>query len=241
MDQRTSTSKVRRWVLVAIALVALGGLVAGSVATGAFQPDRAGAAAAPPSGTEATNFAKGLSQAFRQAADQALPSVVMIYGRPVMRERPNNNVKPKGKSDDDMADSPLGDMFRQNPELRRFFSEVPRGGMEMPRHEVYGTGSGVIIDSSGIILTNNHVVEGDGQLMVRLTDGREFPVAEVKADPKSDLAIVRIKGATNLKAAKLGDSDKLAVGDWVLALGNPFGLEGTVTAGIITPRDAGWG
>ena len=75
--------------------------------------------------------------------------------------------------------------------------------------------------------------------MVRLTDGREFPVAETKTDAKTDLAIVRIKGAKNLKAAKLGDSDKLAVGDWVLALGNPFGLEGTVTAGIISAKGRG--
>jgi serine protease Do len=70
-------------------------------------------------------------------------------------------------------------------------------------------------------------------------DGREFEVAEVKADPRSDLAVVRIKGANNLKAAKLGDSSKIAVGDWVLALGNPFGLEGTVTAGIISAKGRG--
>jgi serine protease Do len=97
-------------------------------------------------------------------------------------------------------------------------------------------GSGVIIDPAGVILTNNHVVEGGGKIMVRLSDGREFNATEVKRDPKTDLAIIRIKGAGTLKAAKLGDSDKMEVGDWVLALGDMFQLEGSVTAGIISSK-----
>ena len=100
------------------------------------------------------------------------------------------------------------------------FQPQPRGG------------SGVIIDSSGVILTNNHVVDDAGQVTVRLHDGREFQAYDVKHDLKADLAVVRIH-AKNLPAAKLGDSSKMQVGDWVLALGEPFGLEGTVTAGII--------
>jgi serine protease Do len=104
-----------------------------------------------------------------------------------------------------------------------------------------GAGSGVIVDPSGIILTNNHVVAGGGKVMVRLHDGREFPADEIKTDPKSDLDILRIKGAGTLPAARLGDSNEVDVGDWVLALGEPFGLEGTVTAGIISAKGRGLG
>ena len=92
-----------------------------------------------------------------------------------------------------------------------------------------------------MILTNNHVIAGGGRIMVRLHDGREFKAIEVKGDPKSDLAIVRIQGSWQLQAAQLGDSDKIQVGDWVLALGQPFGLEGTVTAGIIIAKGRGIG
>ena len=106
----------------------------------------------------------------------------------------------------------------------------------MPFGRPSGIGSGVIIDPSGIILTNNHVVDGAGKIMVRLHDGREFEATDVKRDPKTDLAILRIKGAGKLTAVKLGNSDDAQVGDWVLALGDPFGLEGTVTAGIISAK-----
>jgi serine protease Do len=100
-------------------------------------------------------------------------------------------------------------------------------------------GSGVIIDPSGIVLTNNHVVQGGGTIKVRLHDGRELDATDVKLDPKSDLAIFRLKGVTKqdkLEPAKFGNSDEAQVGDWVLALGGPFGLEGTVTAGIISAK-----
>lgn len=106
----------------------------------------------------------------------------------------------------------------------------------MPQGEMVSMGSGVIIDPSGIILTNNHVVQGSGKLMVRLNDGREFEATDIKTDPKTDLAIVRIKDAEKLPSVKFGNSDEAEVGDWVLALGDPFGLEGTVTAGIISAK-----
>ena len=115
---------------------------------------------------------------------------------------------------------------------------IPRGE---PGGESGSVGSGVIIDPSGIILTNNHVVDGGGKIIVRLHDGREFDAIDVKTDPKTDLAIVRIKGAGTLPAAKLGNSDDMQVGDWVLALGDPFGLEGTVTAGIVSAKGRGLG
>jgi serine protease Do len=163
-----------------------------------------------------------------------IPAVVAIQNRPSMAERGNR--PGMAPDDEDSPDSPFGELFRNNPDLRKFFHDVPRGNPRGPAGEVLSIGSGVIIDASGVILTNNHVVEGNGKVVVRLTDGREFTATEIKKDPKTDLAIIRIKGAKDLKAARLGDSDKMSVGDWVLALGEPFGLEGTVTAGIISAK-----
>ena len=102
-------------------------------------------------------------------------------------------------------------------------------------------GSGLIIDASGVILTNAHVVRDGREITVRLHDGREYKATKVHTDPKADLAVLRIEGAENLTAAKLGNSDEMEVGDWVLALGNPFGLEGTVTAGIVSAKGRGIG
>ena len=99
----------------------------------------------------------------------------------------------------------------------------------------------MIIDESGMIMTNNHVVVGAGKVVVSLHDGREFEATEWKTDPKTDIAIVRIEGAGTLQAAELGNSDALEVGDWVIAVGAPFGLKETVTAGIISAKSRGIG
>jgi serine protease Do len=147
----------------------------------------------------------------------------------------------QGDDEDPLQDSPFGDLFGNSPEFRRFFRGMPSLPQE---RSVMESGSGVIIDPAGVILTNNHVVEdgaNGGKVTIRLADGREFPAKEVKTDPKTDLAIVRIDGAGTLPSAKLGDSDAIDVGDWVLALGQPFGLEGTVTAGIISAKGRGLG
>jgi serine protease Do len=129
------------------------------------------------------------------------------------------------------------------PMFKRFFGDefpqLPETSPHAPRHE--GTGSGVIIDPSGIILTNNHVVNGADKVTVRLHDGREFVASQVKTDPKTDIAVIRIDGAGKLPAATLGNSDALEVGDWVLAVGTPFGLQETVTAGIISAKSRGIG
>ena len=139
----------------------------------------------------------------------------------------------------------LPEELRNNPLFKRFFEDMP-GRPQSPRGESRtphskGMGSGVIIDPSGLILTNNHVVEGAGKVMVRLHDGREIEATEWKTDPKTDIAIVRIAGAGTLPAAALGDSGVLEVGDWVIAVGAPFGLRETVTAGIISAKSRGIG
>lgn len=181
--------------------------------------------------------AKDLSTAFRVAADQMLPSVVMIQTTPevtpMAERRPGRpNVTPR---ENPFEGTPFEDFFRQFP--GRGFGMEGLPGQPVPRT---GMGSGVIIDASGIILTNNHVVSG-GKVVVRLYDGREFTAASVATDPQTDIAIVKIEGVKDLVPAKLGDSDAVAVGDWVLALGQPFGLESTVTAGIISALQRGVG
>lgn len=125
---------------------------------------------------------------------------------------------------------PLGDEF-----WKRFFGQ--EGGPDSPRDYVQRSlGSGVLVDSKGFILTNNHVIDGADSISVKLADGREFDGKVVGADSETDVAIVRINGDKPFPFAYLGDADKLKVGDWVIAIGSPFGLEQTVTAGIVSAK-----
>ena len=189
-------------------------------------------------------FAKALSAAFHDAASKVLPSVVTITHTPVVVPQSGERKPSPNDNSEEMPfgfkGTPFGDLFKNNPEFRQFFGHSP-SMPELPQPGVASAGSGVIVDSSGVILTNNHVVAGGGKIMVRLHDGREFKAVDVKTDPKTDLAILRIEGGGALPAARLGDSNKVEVGDWVLALGQPFGLEGTVTAGIISAKGRGLG
>ncbi|HSE98872.1 MAG TPA: trypsin-like peptidase domain-containing protein, partial [Blastocatellia bacterium] len=100
-----------------------------------------------------------------------------------------------------------------------------------------GTGSGVIVNPAGFIITNNHVISRASKIKVKLFDGREFEATIIGRDSGTDLAVVKIDARETLPSARMGDSDKLRVGDWVLAIGSPFGLEQTVTAGIISAKD----
>ncbi|MBU1713558.1 MAG: DegQ family serine endoprotease [Proteobacteria bacterium] len=108
---------------------------------------------------------------------------------------------------------------------------------QMPEnHQIQGAGSGVIISKDGYILTNNHVVEGSKKVIVTLNDKDEYSAQIVGLDPKTDLAVLKIKPKGSVQVAVMGDSDKLQVGDWVLAIGNPFGLSHTVTSGIVSAK-----
>ena len=120
----------------------------------------------------------------------------------------------------------FGDEF-----FRRFFGEAPE------RQQVQRSlGSGVIVDPSGIVLTNAHVVERATDIEVTTADGKQHKAKVVGTDPKTDLAVLRLQGGGPYPAANLGDSDRVKVGDWVLAIGSPFGLQQTVTAGIISAK-----
>lgn len=114
--------------------------------------------------------------------------------------------------------------------IRRFFGDIPDSELKQK-----SLGSGVIIDRAGYILTNNHVVQRADEITVRMTDGREFKARVMGRDARTDLSLIKIPSeGHNLPVLPLGDSDKMRVGDWVLAIGNPFGLAHTVTKGIIS-------
>ncbi|MFE8597484.1 trypsin-like peptidase domain-containing protein [Archangium violaceum] len=125
----------------------------------------------------------------------------------------------------------------ENPFMDRFFGGE-EGGRGQRREQIrQGSGSGFIIDAKGLVLTNNHVVEGAVAIRVRLDDGRSFDAEIVGTDPLTDVALIRLKGKVeNLQTVKLGDSDALRVGDWVVAIGNPFGLASSVSSGILSAR-----
>jgi serine protease Do len=180
--------------------------------------------------------AERLSSAFRAASKVLKPSVVqigaMVERRPM--RSPQNRQFP--------FDSPFGrdlleEFFgqpngrRQLPSQPDLDEEAPPNG-QGPKIQA-GVGSGVIVAADGYILTNNHVVEAADELQIELSDGRSFKAEIVGRDPRSDLAVLKID-ATGLVAARMGDSSAMEVGDWVIAVGSPFGLEQTVTAGIIS-------
>jgi len=158
--------------------------------------------------------ALGLQEDFVRVAEQVMPSVVSLKAIRVV------TVQPMGPSEDFFRGTPFEGMFRE------------MGGQPIRRRTV-GQGSGVIIDPRGYILTNNHVVAGSQQLQVRLNDGREVTGRLVGADPRFDIALVQVS-IQGLKPVRLGDSTKIRVGQWAIAIGSPFGLEKTMTVGIIS-------
>jgi len=159
---------------------------------------------------------KKTSQAFNFVAEKNIPAVVNISTVKTVNKVTTNK-------------NPFSDMFNEPfPNRRR------RGRGSVP-YKQHGLGSGVLVDKRGYILTNNHVIENVDKITVTLSDKREFKAILVGADPKTDLAVLKIEGE-NLPFATLGDSDILKVGDWAIAVGSPFGLNGTVTVGIISAK-----
>lgn len=109
------------------------------------------------------------------------------------------------------------------------------GGPE-PGSDAFSLGSGFLIKKEGLILTNHHVVDRESKIRVRLWDGREFPAEVIGRDAQSDIALLRIRGSESFPVVRLGDSDRLEVGEWVAAIGNPFGSDPTVTVGIVSGK-----
>jgi serine protease Do len=175
-------------------------------------------AQAMPSGGQ--SFAVELSDAFEAASRKLNPSVVPIFAEHMVEVQ-----NPFGSPEDPFRQF-FGDDF-----FRRFFGTPPGQGKQVVR----SLGSGVIVSPDGYILTNNHVVQGADTLTVVLADGKKYPAKLVGTDPQSDVAVIKI-AATDLPAATLGNSDSVKVGQWVIAVGNPFQLMHTVTAGIISAK-----
>jgi serine protease Do len=159
--------------------------------------------------------ARDLSRAFKEAAAAVGPAVVSIQSTRV--QRPGQGMEG-------------GDPHEF---FERFF-----GGRGMPPREGYkqtGLGSGIVVRADGHILTNNHVVEDADEVTVRFADGKEKKAKVIGTDPKTDLAVIQVEGS-GYRTAELGDSDRLEVGEWVLAVGNAFGLNSTLTAGIVSAK-----
>ena len=125
--------------------------------------------------------------------------------------------------------------FDQDDPFRDFFDRF-FGEEQQREHKQRSLGSGFIIDPEGYIVTNNHVIEGADEIIVKLKNGKELEAEVVGRDANTDLALMKVKSTENLQAVKFGDSDSLKVGQWVLAIGSPFGLEQTVTAGIVSAK-----
>jgi serine protease Do len=167
---------------------------------------------------------------FAPLVKRVMPSVVNVSV--VSDVKPMGGLGDGGEGEgggDEGGDAPAtpGDPFEQ---FRRFFGENPHA------YKQHGLGSGVIISSDGYILTNNHVVGGADEIHVKLMDKREFTAKVIGKDPKTDLALIKIDTSDALPAAVLGDSEKTQVGDWVVAIGNPFNFSLTVTSGIVSAK-----
>ncbi|WP_414473945.1 Do family serine endopeptidase [Microvirga sp. M2] len=174
----------------------------------------------------AVAFGVGSASAQTQRAVPESKAQVQLSFAPIVRETAGAVVNVYASRND----------RRQNPSMdeffRRFFGEgapgIPRGRSQS------SLGSGVIVDPSGLVITNNHVIENMNEVKVALADRREFEAEIVLRDSRIDLAVLRLKGATNLQSISIGDSEALQVGDLVLAIGNPFGVGQTVTQGIVS-------
>lgn len=173
-------------------------------------------------------FARG-PDSLADLADAVSDAVVNISATQMMDE------KHAGNAPQLEPGTPFDDLFEE------FFRRHQQGGNERPdqkprERKSNSLGSGFVVDPSGIVITNNHVIADANEVTVIFTDGQKLKAEVIGKDEKVDVAVLRVKPDKPLKAVKFGDSEKMRVGDWVVAVGNPFGLGGTVTAGIISAR-----
>ncbi len=208
---RLPTAALAGAVMLALA-GGYGVTTAQAAAAPALQPNTPAATIRPPS--------------FADIAQRVTPAVVNVA---VDQEIDSGPAGPSFQMPELPQGSPFGDLFR------RFFDQQGGQGRSAPRH-VRALGSGFIIDPAGYIVTNNHVVDGASKVQVILNDGTRYPATIVGRDPKTDLALLKVDAPKPLPYVKFGDSGSARVGEWVLAVGNPFGLGGSVTAGIVSAR-----
>ena len=169
-----------------------------------------------------------MGKAFAGIAEKASPAVVGIQSERLVTRQ--SSTGPWGEQFDPFEDDLFDFFFRRSPRERS-----PRGRSPQPKSRQTAQGSGFIISSDGHILTNNHLVEGAEEVTVKLADRPEVEARVIGTDPGSDIAIIKID-VNDLPYLELADSDVLEVGEWVIAIGNPFGLSHTVTAGIVSAK-----
>jgi len=171
------------------------------------------------------------SNSFASIVNRVEPAVVNISTTQVMeKKQPSAKKRRAPQQDDQQQDDPMQDFFD------RFFD----GRGDAPPAAERSLGSGVIVDKRGFILTNNHVVDQATKIQVQLNgESTKYTAKVVGVDEETDLAVIKVEAGKDLPTAKLGNSDGVQVGDWVLAIGSPFGLQATVTAGIISAKDRG--
>jgi len=205
--------KVSKFLLVLMCVAAL------ALSAGSFLKVYAGTDALPIAGQPVD---------LTYAAEKALPAVVHIK---YVQNSKTRTVEVQSNPFDDFFSDPFGWFGERNQGNQG--NGTQKRQIQTPKREA--TGSGVIISSDGYIVTNNHVVDGADELIVTLNDNREFSARIIGTDSQSDLALIKVD-AKNLPALPIGDSDKLKVGEWVIAVGNPFNLNSTVTAGIVSAK-----
>jgi len=169
-------------------------------------------------------LARGTPESFADLAEQLMPAVVNIATSQLMQQSdmPEMPQFPEG--------SPFKEFFEE------FFNQQRQRNGEEPTRRATSLGSGFIIDAAGYVVTNNHVIAEADEIKVVLNDDTELKAEVVGRDPKTDLALLKVESEKSLPFVSFGDSDTVRVGDWVLAIGNPFGFGNTVTAGIISAR-----
>ena len=162
-------------------------------------------------------------ESFSSLAEMVSPAVVNV--------RTEKTVQGGGRTNRHFNQNPFGNDDRFNDFFEKFFGE------QLPKdHKERSLGSGFIIDKDGFIVTNNHVIENADKIKVKMKDGKEYTAEIIGRDPSTDLALIKVPSGNNLPVIAFGDSNNLKVGQWVVAIGSPFGLEQTVTAGILSAK-----
>jgi serine protease Do len=217
--------RASRRSIIAAAMMA-GGAAIGATGALALDGGVGSAIVAPVVSRAGTGQPHGLADMVQAVG----PSVVQV--RVVKHAEVQHMAMPFGGDDQGDGD----DAGTGGDLMRRFFGMGSGQAPQQPPREQGALGSGFIISRSGLVLTNNHVVDGASQVTVQLSDGREFKGTVLGTDPKTDVAVVRINGGGSFQPVQWGDSDHIRVGDSVFAVGSPFGLGNTVTAGIVSAR-----
>ncbi len=195
---------------------------------------------APTGGDSGASQLRKTSESFRNVAKKVGPAVVNITATKGVAPKKGKRNPFKGKRQQPSPEEEEGPFGGGGGDPFSDFFErfgMPHGFQQQPEGPQKSLGSGVIVDKKGIVVTNNHVVEGASEIMIRLSDNKtEFKAKVVGTDPKTDLAVLRVEGQKELPFAEWGDSDSAEVGDWAIAIGSPFALDQSVTVGIVSAK-----